>query len=114
MIELGQLEKRFGELDSRQTRVVVASLEGPEAAAKTQRDFPHLLVLADSDHRLAQAAGVIHAHSKPGGDDTSAPTTILIDRRGVVRWIYRPERNLARLRVDDLLAAIDQNLRATR
>jgi peroxiredoxin len=111
MIELGQLEKRFADIDGRQTRVVVASLEAPDEAAKTQSDFPRLLVLADNNRNLAKAAGVIHLQSKPGGDDTSAPTTVLIDRHGVVRWIHRPERNLARLSVDELLAAIDQNHR---
>jgi peroxiredoxin len=113
MIELGQLEKRHGDLEQRQTRVVVASLEGTADAAKTQSDFPHLLVLADSDRHLAEAAGVIHRKSKFDGDDTSAPTTVLIDRHGVVRWIHRPERNLARLSVDELLNAIDQNLGAS-
>jgi hypothetical protein len=38
-----------------------------------------------------------------------APTTILVDRRGIVRWIYRSPSVIARLLADELLQAIDRN-----
>ena len=110
MIELGGLEAHHADLAQRNARIVVVSLEGPEQAMQTQADFPHLRVVSDPEGKLAGAVEVIHKHSAPGGGDTSAPTTILIDRQGQVRWLFRPDRITVRLAVPDLLAAVDQHL----
>jgi peroxiredoxin len=109
MVELGQLEKHFNEFEKRGVRLVVSSIEGPAEAQQTQAEFPHLVVLNDSARSLANAAEVIHARSSPTGDDTSAPTTILVDSQGRVRWVFRPGRHIERISVPDLLAAIDQH-----
>ena len=106
MIELGQLERRHAEFDRRGVRLVVVSIETPEDSHKTQADFPHLRVLADHDRALANAAGMIHENSGPGGSATSAPTTILVDRSGIVRWLYRPPSAVSRLSPDEVLDAI--------
>lgn len=112
MIELGQFERRNAEFDRCGVHVVVVSLEAPEDSQKTQADFPHLLVLADHDRALASAAGMIHENSGPGGSATSAPTTVLVDRSGIVRWLYRPPSAISRLSPDDVLDAIDRFLPA--
>ncbi len=106
MIELGQLERRHEDFGRRNTRIIVSSLEGLDDAAKTQAQFPHLLVLADQGRGLSEAAGVIHPHSGPDGNDTSAPTTIIVDRDGTVRGVYRASV-IARLSPDEVLQAID-------
>ena len=113
MIELGQLERRHEEFARRNTRVVVVSMEGLDDAKKTQADFPHLLVLADAGRSLSEAVGLIHAHAAPDGGDTDTPTTILLDRRGTVRWLYRPGEVIARLSPDEVLQAIDAHIPAT-
>src|SRR5438874_8559041 len=107
MIELGQLERRHEDFARRNTRVIAVSVEGTEDAAKTQADFSHLLVVADHERGLSEAAGLIHPHSAPGGGDTSAPTTIIVDRHGTVRWLYRSGAVNVRLVPDELLDAID-------
>ena|SRR2546426_61841 len=119
MIELGQLEGQHAEFDKRKTRVVVASLEDQETAKATQADFPHLVVVADkatlgqsTEPRLADALAVIHARSAPDGSDTAAPTTILVDGAGTVRWIARPDRFLTRLSPAEVLAAVDEHMRS--
>jgi alkyl hydroperoxide reductase subunit AhpC len=115
MIELGQLERRSEDFARRQTRVIAASLEGTEDAAKTQAENPHLLILADDKRGLSEAAGLIHANSNPhGGGDTSAPTTILVDHDGIVRWIYRSGSVVARLSPDEVLQALDAHMPAAR
>lgn len=114
MTELGELEQRRADFANRNTRVVVVSLEGPEDAKKTQAQFPHLLVVADASRGLSTVADSIHEGSNPHGGDTSSPATLLIDRQGTVRWEYRPARYFSRLTPDDLLAAIDQHLSASR
>jgi peroxiredoxin len=107
MIELGQLERREADFAQRMARVVVSSIEGPEEAQQTQADFPHLLVLSDEERGLSNVAQLIHPHSTPEGGDTSAPTTIIVDERGIVRWLYRSPSVMARLSPGEVLGALD-------
>jgi alkyl hydroperoxide reductase subunit AhpC len=111
MTELVQLERHHEEFPKRNTEVTVASVDGLADSSKTQADFPHLTVLADERRSLSEAAGVIHPHAAPDGSDADMPTTILVDRQGTVRWIYRSPSVIARLSPDDVLRAIDQNSR---
>jgi alkyl hydroperoxide reductase subunit AhpC len=111
MTELVQLERRHDDFPKRNARVIVASVEGLDDARKTQDRFPHLTVLSDEARGLSEAAGLIHPHAAPDGSDADVPTTILVDRRGTVRWIYRSPSVIARLSPDDVLRAVDQNLR---
>jgi alkyl hydroperoxide reductase subunit AhpC len=113
MIELGQLERRHEDFARRNVRVVVVSLEGPDNASKTQADFPHLLVLADKGRGLSEPGGFLHPHAAPGGEDADAPTTVIVDRHGTVRWLYRPGEAITRLSPDDVLQALDLHLRGT-
>ena len=70
------------------------------------------LVLSDEGRKLAEAVAVIHPHSAMDGGDTAAPTTILVDGRGTVRWTFRPDRVLTRLSPAELLTAIDREMPA--
>src|SRR5262249_686336 len=83
------LARRHQDFPKRNTRVLVASVEGLDDARKTQADFPHLTVLSDEARGLSEAAALIHPHAAPDGGDTDVPTTFLVDRRGTVRWVYR-------------------------
>lgn len=109
MVELGELERRQQEFADRNVRVIAISNDDLATARATQADLPHLLVVSDVDQALANAVQVIHSGEGPGGDDTNAPTTILVDGSGVVRWLRRPERFLVRLSPDEVLAAIDES-----
>ena len=107
MIELGQLEKAYAGFEQRRAQVVVVSLDDREDSQLTQRDFPHLTVLSDAERALASAVDVIHAKSAPDGADTTAPTTIVVDGEGIVRWTFRPNRFLERLSPEQVFAALD-------
>ena len=85
MTELVQLERRHGDFPRRNVRVLAVSLEGLDAARKTQADFPHLVVLSDQARGLSEPGGLTHFHAAPDGDDDDVPTTILVDRHGTVR-----------------------------
>src|SRR5437867_971688 len=112
MIELGQLEAKWQEFEKRKVRVVVVSIEDQEAARATQADFPHLIVLSDAKRELSNALQIIHERSAPGGGDSAAPTTVLIDGSGTVRWTFRPDRVFSRLSPAQILAAIDKEMPA--
>lgn len=110
MIELGQLEEQYREFEKRKTRVVAISLDEQESARKTQEKFPHLVIVADAEARLAGAVDVIHKKSAPDGGDTTAPTTLVVDGNGIVRWTFRAERFLTRLSPEQVLAAVDAHV----
>jgi peroxiredoxin len=112
MIELGQLEEHWQEFDKRKVRVIVVSVEDQEAAKSTQAEFPHLIVVSDAQRTLSSALDVIHEGSAPNGGDSAAPTTILIDGHGTVRWTFRPDRVFHRLSPEQVLTAIDKEMPA--
>ncbi len=112
MLELGQLESHWQEFDKRNVRIVVVSIEGAEDAKATQADFPHLIVVSDSERKLSEAVEVIHQRSACDHGDTAAPTTLLIDGDGVVRWTFRPDRVFTRLSITQAATAIDEKMPA--
>ena len=111
MVELGQLEKHHEEFAKRNVRVVVISNDKPTTAQATQTDFPHLIVVSDSDQNMAKALQVIHSGAGATGDDTNAPTTFLVDADGTVRRMMRPQRVIARYSPQEVLTAIDETWR---
>ena len=110
MIELAQLEAQAGEFDKRHVRIIAVSLDDLEDSKATQTKFPHLVVVADFEKKMSEALQVIHGNEGPGGASTNAPTTILVDGQGVVRWVFRPDRFLTRLSPEELLRAVDQHI----
>jgi peroxiredoxin len=110
MVELGQLEKEHQQFDAKGVRVVAVSLDDLPDSAETQKQFPHLTILSDHDKSLAGAADVIGPHRSPAGEITVSPTTVLIDRQGKVRWLFRPDRYTKRLMPQELLAATNTHL----
>ena len=85
MIELGQLEAKAGEFQKKNVRIIAVSQDQLEDSQATQAKFPHLVVGADFEKKLAEAVQVLHGKEGP-----NAPTTILVDGQGVVRWVFRP------------------------
>ena len=110
MVELVQLEKRHADFDRRNVRLLVVSLDDRDDARKSQEQFPHLTVVADTDRNLISAVQTLHPGAGPGGKDTAVPTTILVDASGGVRWIFRPDRFLSRISPEDLLAEVDRHM----
>jgi peroxiredoxin len=110
MIELVELEKHHAEFEKRNVSIVVASREEPEEARKTQQEFPHLVVVADSAGKLIEAAGVVHQKAGQKGEDIAAPTTFFIDKQGTVRSLFRPKQVVTRLSAAEVLKAVDEKL----
>ena len=81
MTELGELESHFQEFKNRKSPVAIVAIstDNREDAQKSQAQFPHLKVVADTDQKMCQALKVMH------GEDKAAPTTILVDGQGTVR-----------------------------
>ena len=43
--------------------------------------------LADRDLAVTRRYGLVHSGGGPSGEDVPIPTTVVLDRRGVVRWL---------------------------
>jgi peroxiredoxin len=112
MTELVRLEEEWRQFEDRKVRVLVVSVEDREAAEATQKQFPHMVVVSDAERHMAEAVDAIHVGAGPGGADALAPTTMLVDGGGTVRWVYRPDRVTTRLSPAELLAAIDREMPA--
>jgi thioredoxin-dependent peroxiredoxin len=110
MIELGQLEAHHDEFAKRHTRVVAVSVDGLDDSKKTQQDFPHLTVVADHDHNLVDAVAVLHPGAGEHGEDVAVPTTIFVDKHGVVRVLFRPTNVASRMSASEVLAAVDKKM----
>jgi peroxiredoxin len=108
MVELGQLESHHRDFAARNARVVAVSLDNREDTAKTAERFPHLVIVSDEEGNISGAAEVIGPHHGPDGKETLSPTTILIDRRGQVRGVFRPDRFVVRLTPEEVLARVDE------
>src|SRR5262245_5848194 len=110
MIELGQLEAHHDEFARRHTRIVAVSVDGLDDSKKMQKDFPHLTIVADHNHKLVDAVAVLHPGAGEHGEDVAVPTTILIDKHGVVRALFRSTSVGSRLSTREVLAAVDTKL----
>jgi peroxiredoxin len=108
MVELGQLESRHEDFAARNTRIVAVSLDNQEDTAMTAKRFPHLVLVSDEQGSISGAVEVIGPHHGPDGKYTLSPTTILIDRRGQVRGVFRPDRYIVRRKPDEVLARVDE------
>jgi peroxiredoxin len=110
MIELGELEKNHAEFEKRNVRIVAASVDDQEMARQTQQEFPHLVVVSDSEGKLMKAAEVVHSGAGPKGEDIAAPTTFFIDKQGTVRSLFRSRLVVTRLSAKEVLKAVDEKL----
>lgn len=108
MQELGELEKRHEDFAKRNVQIIAISNDDQKEAQATQADFPHLIIVADTEGKLAQAFETIQPGAGHKGEDTNAPTTILVDGDGKVRWLGRLEYFMTRYSPDDVLKAIDE------
>jgi peroxiredoxin len=108
MDELGELERHNEEFARRKVRIVAVSNDKQADAQKTQERFKHLSIVADTQQNLAKAMQVIHAGAAADGTDTNAPTTIIVDGDGAIRWTYRPGNVAVRLSSQEMLNAVDK------
>jgi peroxiredoxin len=62
--------------------------------------------LADPDLAVTRRLGLVHQGGGEGGKDVPRPSTIVIDRDGVVRWAALATNVQSRPRPGDVLRAV--------
>jgi peroxiredoxin len=93
MNELGEFVKHFDELKAKRVQVLGVSVDPIEKARVAQQalkaPFP---ILSDSDRNVM----VLYGTASPlyrgrDGKPLNTPTLVLIDRKGIIRWIHQAE-----------------------
>jgi peroxiredoxin len=106
MTQLTELEANHEAFERAGADVVVVSLEDVPTAGQTQRDFPHLAAVSDADRELSKGIDLINPGFAPDGSDCAAPTILLLDGAGTVKWLHRPKRFIARPSAAELAARL--------
>ena len=105
---------------ARGVEVVAVSVDPPQLSEALRRklDLP-MTILSDPGGTLMDPLGIRHDGGMPPNliagkvgrinpsKDLFLATNYLVDERGVIRWIYRPDTFRMRASIDEMVAAID-------
>ena len=62
--------------------------------------------VADPDLAVTRRYGLVHARGGQHGEDVPIPTTVVLDRDGVVRWLWISNNFQVRPDPDEVLRAV--------
>lgn len=84
--QLGQLEADLAQFRQKNAEVIAIAVQD-QAGAQTSASSAKVTypVLADSDHKIAEAYGVYNLL----GDGVAAPSIFIIDKSGQIVWSHR-------------------------
>ena len=89
MAELQGLGAELSEAERAGVEIVAVSPDpnerSQELAARLRLDYRFV---ADRDLVLTRRYGLVHARGGQQGEDVPTPTTVVLDRDGVVRWLW--------------------------
>jgi peroxiredoxin len=93
MNELGEFVKHFDELKAKRVQVIGVSIDPADKARVVQQalkaPFP---ILSDSDLKVMGLYGTASpVYRTRDGRPLNTPTLVLIDRKGIIRWIHQAE-----------------------
>ena len=89
-------------------RVVAVSVDPPEVSARFRKGLAaDFTFLSDTKGELL---GRLHLLHRGGyrGRDVAFPAAILVDRQGIVRWVYKPSLGHLRMMPEDLFGAMER------
>jgi peroxiredoxin Q/BCP len=107
MMELGEFTKHYKEFQAAGVEILAISTDPMEQARWTKEKvgtpFP---VLSDAKRKVLESYGTrsLSTFPSPDGGPYNHATLILVDKTGVVRWIYRNADYRVRASVADDLA----------
>jgi peroxiredoxin len=105
MAELGQFVKHYEELKALNVQVLDVSVDPPDKSRlvveKLKAPFP---ILCDSQREAVRIYGTENPDHAPHEDSINIPTLVLIDSKGVIRWIHQAEDYRIRAPISQVLA----------
>lgn len=117
-MELVQLHQQLPEFESRDLRLVAASVDRPDDTAKMRRavldavtgeakDADGMVFLADTEGTLLDRLGVRHFGAGPEGQDIAQSASFLFAADGTLLWHELAENYRVRPHPEEILAAYD-------
>jgi peroxiredoxin len=107
VVQLGELREYYAEFQKAGVGVYAVSVDPPEQNARLKaRLGAGYEFLSDERGELLDALDIRQAHRSVTGKDTAIPTQYLVDRDGIVRWVYRAETWRVRPHPREALQAI--------
>ena len=87
---------------------IIAVSPDPNARSHEMAQRLHLgyRFVADSDLAVTRRYGLVHARGGQSGEDVPIPTTVVLDRDGVVRWLWISNNFQVRPDPDAVRAAV--------
>ena len=107
MAELQGLGAQLSEAEKSGVEIVAISPDPNEQSQKVAEGLQlGYRFLADRDLAVARRFGLVHQRGGPDGQDVPRPTTIVLDRDGVVRWLSVSRNFQVRPDPGDVLRAV--------
>ncbi len=89
-------------------RVLAVSVDSPEVSKRFRKGLASdFTFLSDAKGELLRRLNLLHRGGY-GSRDVAVPSAILVDKRGIVRWVYRAELGHLRMTPDDLFGAMER------
>ena len=89
-------------------RVLAVSVDPPEVSARFRKGLAaDFTFLSDVKGELLGRLGLLHRGGY-GGRDVAVPAAMLVDKQGIVRWVYKPELGHLRMRPEDVFGAMER------
>jgi peroxiredoxin len=91
MAELGEFVKHYDEIKALGARVIGISVDPVEKALITKQKL-HILfpILSDSGRKVMELYGTRSpVYYERDGSPLNTPTLVLVDRKGIVRWVHQ-------------------------
>ena len=107
-MELGQLQQYYDAIRKYGVQIYAVSVDSPEVnRALRERVGAGYTFLSDPDATVLGQLNIRHHTPNPSGKDIAIPTQILVDKTGIVRWIYQTSNYRIRARPETILAVLD-------
>jgi signal transduction histidine kinase len=88
--------------------VLAVSVDPPEVSARFRKGLASdFTFLSDMKGELLGRLHLLHRRGY-GGRDVAVPAAILVDKQGIVRWVYKSELGHLRMTPEDLFGAMER------
>jgi len=105
--ELQGLGAALSEVERAGVEIVAVSPDPNERSHEmAQRLHLGYRFVADPDLAVTRRYGLVHARGGQQGEDVPRPTTVVLDRDGVVRWLWVSDNFQVRPDPNDVLRAV--------
>ena len=107
-MELEQLQNYYDTIRTYGVKIYAVSIDTPEVnRALRERVGAGYTFLSDPDATVLDRLNIRHHTPNPSGKDIAIPTQILVDKAGIVRWVYQPSNYRIRARPETVLAVLE-------